>query len=187
MRKIRFDEADVFSFTRTDSIRARRIRYDADVADSSLYIDASVWNCAFDEHVPDLLAQTTAFFIHLGSSLDCTPYLSDVVLQELAYASADRQGRLGELLGRIRPIRLDLDDESAALADAYIEHGVLTAGHKNDARHVAIASVAEVDAIVSWNYRHLVNRRRRDAFNGVNAIKGYNAIEIISPPEVFDV
>lgn len=157
------------------------------MAESSLYIDASVWNCAFDKHVPDLFAQTTAFFDQLNSTQDCTPFLSDVVLQELANAPPDRQGRLGALLSRIRPTRLDLDDESAALADAYVEHGVLTAGHLNDARHVAVASVAEMDAIVSWNYRHLVNRRRRDAFNGVNAIMGYNAIEIISPPEVFDV
>jgi hypothetical protein len=31
-----------------------------------------------------------------------------------------------------------------------------------------------------------VNRRRRVAFNGVNALMGYRPIEIICPPEVFD-
>jgi hypothetical protein len=55
-----------------------------------------------------------------------------------------------------------------------------------DARHVAIATVGQVDVLVSWNYRHLVNRRRREAFNGVNAIMGYRPIDIVSPPEVFD-
>jgi hypothetical protein len=52
---------------------------------------------------------------------------------------------------------------------------------------VAIATVGRLDVLASWNYRHLVNRRRRRAFNGVNALQGYRAIEIISPPEVFHV
>jgi hypothetical protein len=43
-----------------------------------------------------------------------------------------------------------------------------------------------MDALVSWNYGQLVNRRRREAFNGVNAIMGYRPIDILSPPEVFD-
>jgi hypothetical protein len=93
---------------------------------------------------------------------------------------------LADLIRRASPHRLDLDEESSTLADAYVEHGVLTAGHLVDARHVAIATVAGVDALVSWNYRHLVNRRRREAFNGVSAIRGYRPIEILSPPEVFD-
>jgi hypothetical protein len=28
--------------------------------------------------------------------------------------------------------------------------------------------------------------KRREAFNGVNAIMGYRLIDIVSPPEVFD-
>jgi hypothetical protein len=150
------------------------------------YLDSSVWNCCFNEHVPDLQAQSRSLFDRILVDEKLRPYLSDVVLQELGDAPVQRRQLLATLLREIAPVRFDLDEESASLAEAYIRHGVLTVGHLVDARHVAIATVAEVDALVSWNYRHLVNRRRREAFNGVNAIMGYRSVEIISPPEVFD-
>src|SRR5207237_415462 len=109
-----------------------------------------------------------------------------LVLQALGNAPAQRQSRLRDLIASVQPARLHLDEVSLALADAYVAHGVLRTGHLADARHGAIATVHDVRIIVSWNYRHRVNRRRREAFNGVNAILGYSQIKIVSPPEVFD-
>ena len=151
-----------------------------------LYIDSSVWNAAFDGHTPETQAQTRDFLRRVREPGGGHVFVSTVVLQELARAPAERTGLLRELLHEAAPDVLELDDESAALAEAYVAHGVLTAGHIPDAQHVAIATVAQLNVIVSWNYRHLVNRRRREAFNGVNAITGYHGIDIISPPEVFD-
>jgi len=37
---------------------------------------------------------------------------------------------------------------------------------------------------VSWNFRHLVNRRRRALVNEVNILTGFPSIEILAPPEV---
>lgn len=152
----------------------------------SLYLDSSVWNCQFNDHVADLQAQTCVLFKRIQADRSIRAFLSDVVLQELGSAPADRASQLADLIRDVDPMRLDLDVESAALAEAYIEHRILMPGHLVDARHVAIATVGQVDALVSWNYRHLVNRRRREAFNGVNAIMGYRSIDIVSPPEVFD-
>jgi len=51
--------------------------------------------------------------------------------------------------------------------------------------HVAVATVYEMDVLVSWNQRHLANIRRRDLFNSVNRIAGYRkALEITNPLEV---
>jgi hypothetical protein len=156
------------------------------MADLSIYLDSSVWNCLFNDHVPDLQAQTQVLFQRIQADGDIQAFLSDVVMQELGNAPADRISKLADLIRSVDPVRLDLDEESAALADAYIQHGILTPGHLVDARHVAVATVGQVNALVSWNYRHLVNRRRREAFNGVNAIMGYRSVDIVSPPEVFD-
>ncbi|HKQ49382.1 MAG TPA: hypothetical protein VJZ71_15030 [Phycisphaerae bacterium] len=151
-----------------------------------LYLDSSVWNAYFDDHVPDIQAHTRAFFERIKKEPEVVAHVSDVVFQEMAKAPQDRKTKLVSLIGEIQPARLELDDEAGSLADAYIQHGVLRMGHLLDARHVAIATVSKVGILVSWNYRHLVNRRRREAFNGVNAILGYPPIEILSPPEVFD-
>ena len=53
-----------------------------------------------------------------------------------------------------------------------------------DALHVAIAIVSRCEMIVSWNFRHLVNRRRRALINESNVLMDYPAIEILAPPEV---
>ena len=92
-----------------------------------------------------------------------------------------------ERVGKLAAQSIDDHRKSLeGLAEAYVRHGVVTAGHLTDAQHVAVATVGELDVLVSWNYRHLVNRRRREAFNGVNAIQGYRTIDIVTPPEVFD-
>ena len=53
-----------------------------------------------------------------------------------------------------------------------------------DAQHIAMATVASVDALVSWNFRHVVNLPRIHQHDGVNAKLGYLSIEIRSPREV---
>lgn len=154
----------------------------------SIYVDSSVWNVAFDAHAPQLQSQTLEFFRDAKTSTETLAqcFISDVVLVELGHAPAERQSALADLLRELNPTLLQLDEASRALANAYISNGVLRSGHLVDAQHVAVATVAELDVLTSWNYRHLVNRRRRVAFNGVNGLVGYRPIEIISPPEVFD-
>jgi hypothetical protein len=54
----------------------------------------------------------------------------------------------------------------------------------DDAHHVAIATVARVDVIVSWNFRHIVHFDKIRGFNAVNFREGYPAMEIRSPKEL---
>jgi hypothetical protein len=53
-----------------------------------------------------------------------------------------------------------------------------------DAQHIAIATVARVDALVSWNFKHIVNLNRIHGYNSVNLRRGYPMIEIRAPREV---
>jgi hypothetical protein len=70
------------------------------------------------------------------------------------------------------------------LAEKYITAGAFTETMFNDAVHVAAATLTRQDVLVSWNFRHLVNRRRRAVVCGVNATEGLPAIDILSPPEL---
>jgi hypothetical protein len=77
-----------------------------------------------------------------------------------------------------------LDEEAFALADAYINDGVVGIRHLVDAQHIAVATVERVDVLVSWNFKQIVNLDRVHAFNAVNLKKGYPMLEIRSPREV---
>jgi hypothetical protein len=61
---------------------------------------------------------------------------------------------------------------------------VVTEKYKVDALHVALATVAEVDVLVSWDFKHMVNLNRIQGYNGVNLIRGYGIVEIRRPKEV---
>jgi hypothetical protein len=79
---------------------------------------------------------------------------------------------------------LKLDDEAIDLAEAYLNHGILSPNYRDDARHIAMATIADVDVLVSWNFRHVVHFDRIRQFNAVNLERGYKAISIYTPREV---
>lgn len=50
--------------------------------------------------------------------------------------------------------------------------------------HVAAASVTGVDAIVSWNFKHIVRLDHINGYNDVNESRGFRRLTIITPLEV---
>ncbi len=72
------------------------------------------------------------------------------------------------------------------LRDAYLAAEVVTRKWIDDATHVAVASAGNADAIISWNFRHLVNFRKMMAFNAVNMADGHKPVQFISPKEFGD-
>ena len=110
--------------------------------------------------------------------------ISNVVQEELELAPADLREAI---LHEVRAIEFELameDAASRALFAAYQALRIVPARFRNDLRHVAVATIARVEALVSWNFRHLVNVRTRRAIHAANLRLGYPLIEIVSPEEV---
>ena len=74
--------------------------------------------------------------------------------------------------------------EMLTLADAYLAKGIVTRTFADDALHIAIATIAEVDILVSWNFKHIVHFDKIQRFNMINQEMGYTPIMIYSPREV---
>jgi len=111
---------------------------------------------------------------------------SDVVFDELESAPTQvRDILVGMPSSAIE--RIPLNGEIIRLRDAYLHAGIVSQRWKDDATHVAAAAVARVDAIVSWNFRHIVRLDRIKAYNQVNVALGYGPLTILSPREVRDV
>ena len=77
-----------------------------------------------------------------------------------------------------------LSPEAEALARLYLSEAILTVNMFADAQHIAMATIAGVDVLVSWNFRHVVNLQRIQHVHRVNALHGYPTIEIRSHREV---
>ncbi len=50
--------------------------------------------------------------------------------------------------------------------------------------HIALATVAKVDVLVSWNFKHIVRLEKIRLYNTVNLELGYAELQIRSPREV---
>ena len=79
---------------------------------------------------------------------------------------------------------LEVTDEMEDLAAAYLRQGVVPPKYADDATHVAVCTVARLQYLVSWNFRHLVNVQREAGFNAVNLLQGYPPIRIVNPLEL---
>jgi hypothetical protein len=77
-------------------------------------------------------------------------------------------------------------ENSAGLLEIYEKEGFVRKGARLDLRHLAVATVNSVDAVVSWNFRDIVNIRTRRAVHAANLRLGYPLIEIVSPEEVIE-
>ena len=74
-----------------------------------------------------------------------------------------------------------VSEAAVRLSQAYLRAGIVGERFTDDALHVALATLARADVIVSWNFRHLVNPFRERAFNGVNIASGYGLISMMTP------
>jgi len=144
-----------------------------------VYVDTSVIGGCLDEE----FAEESRALLAMAREGRAVLLVSDVLLFELEPAPVDVQGALAQLPQDCLDVVLRTE-EAERLRDAYLEAGVLGPESRNDALHVAIATVAGADVMVSWNFRHIVHLEKTRGFNAVNLREGYKPLEIRSPREV---
>jgi predicted nucleic acid-binding protein len=144
-----------------------------------VYVDNSVVSGTQDEEFAE---DSRRFFemVHEGAY---TVLISEVVLRELERAPEGARRAFADL-PRDGVEEVPVDKEVEELARAYVDAGVLGRRRIADAIHVAAATVARADLVLSWNFKHPVNLGRIRGFGAVNALNGYPQVEIGSPLEV---
>ena len=145
-----------------------------------IYLDTSVISLASDDRSPERRDLTLSFFNRAGQ---LHLYTSEVARQEVLDTSVEaRRTAILPWLSRFEVI--PVTPSMISLAERLIAAGIFTRGMEDDALHVAAASLSEADVLVSWNFRHLVNRRRRALVTSLFALDGLRVVEILSPSEV---
>ncbi len=149
-----------------------------------VYIETSVWGMTLGDQPRALREPTNQFLRMCGEGL-LVPYISTVVLKEIAQAESSAATSMMRIISQLVPVTLEPSDQSERLADAYLDAGIIAPKKRDDARHVAIATVAELAIVVSWNHRHLANDRKSELYNAVNRLAGYyQELRIHTPFEV---
>jgi hypothetical protein len=144
-----------------------------------IYVDTSVIGGCFDAE----FAPWSRGLIEDFRARRFSPMVSDVTAAEIEKAPPAVQRVFEEIL-ELGATVLAIDRQALHLLGAYQRRRILAPRFRNDMLHIAVATVAAVDALVSWNFRHIVRLDRIRAFNAVNEDEGYGQLAIHSPREV---
>lgn len=146
-----------------------------------IYLDTTVPSAYLDDRAPDRQRLTKAFWTQRMKDFD--PIISEIVLKEIRDArDAGKRERMENLIKHFTV--LEFGEPARDLALEYVNYGVFTERNVADANHAAIAVVNRIGYLISWNFQHLVRVKTRREINLVNSLRGFEPIEIISPPEL---
>ena len=144
-----------------------------------IYADTSVIGGCLDVE----FSNDSSHFIEMVQKGKCVLLISEIVVAELDKAPAAVQNILLSLPEEAVE-KVEITDEILELRNEYMKAKILGPEWIDVATHVAVATVARADAIVSWNFKHIVRLDKMKAYNRVNLMNGYGILTIISPKEV---
>jgi predicted nucleic acid-binding protein len=150
-----------------------------------LYLDTSVIGAMSDEEMPERIRITRALLDSIVEGKH-TGIISNIVLEEIDRCHEELKKKLVSEIQAVPVLIISENEYSADLLETYEKEGFIRKGARLDLRHLAVATVSGVDAVVSWNFRDIVNIRTRRAVHAVNLRLGYPLIEIVSPEEVIE-
>ena len=111
------------------------------------------------------------------------PVLSEVVTAEIENAPERVRQKFYEILD-YGAEELAINTEVIELLRLFSKAKILGQKFQRDMTHIALATVYEVDILVSWNFKHIVHFDKIKQFNAVSTKAGYKPIAIYSPREV---
>jgi hypothetical protein len=144
-----------------------------------IYVDTSVFGGCEDVEFIGHSRRLVAAMVAGNYSM----VISEVTLLELEKAPPAVRAHLERVPESLVEV-LALDAEAETPAAEYIHDGAVGKNERADALHIALATAARVDVLVSWNFTHIVNLRRIHAFNAVNLKQGDPVLEIRNTREV---
>lgn len=109
-------------------------------------------------------------------------YISEVVVDEGADGDAEMAARRLVALAGIE--RLPITKETEELAAAFLATGALPSGASDDAMHLAVATCAGIDFLVTLDNRHLANAQILRRLRLEAEAHGWNLPEVCSPEQL---
>ena len=153
-----------------------------------IYLDTSVINFLFADDAPEKRDITRKFFAAHITKYEAV--ISAVVVDEINKTrNHGKKEVLLEVLTKydLKQLSLEALPEIQSLAKAYVEQGVIPLKKNDDALHLAVCTINQVDVLVSWNFEHLANVNKEKRVLAVNQENGYYyPMRITTPLEVMD-
>jgi len=153
-----------------------------------LYLETTLFNYYFleDPRRAEDIEATHLLFDQVKQGL-FEPYVSDLTIAELEKCpELTLRKKMFNLIKQYEIESIWLEDFSQCeqLSDKYIKAGAIPLSKRNDALHIAWATLGLTDILVSWNQEHIVRFNTQTIVKTINAIEGLPEIVINTPKEV---
>ena len=149
-----------------------------------IYFETTVFNYYFDEE-RDGHEDTVKLFEAISRG-EYIGYTSEYVMAELRVAKEPKKSNMLFLVEKSAIAILDTSEEIIRLANLYIQNGVIPIKYWIDAAHIAVASVNELDCVLSFNYEHINKLKTKRMTENINLLEGYKGVTICTPMEVLN-
>jgi predicted nucleic acid-binding protein len=155
------------------------------MAKATVYLETSVLSYLAARPSRDVLVlaqqQVTAKWWE-ETKADYTLYVSTVVVEEAASGNAEAAARRLSLLIDVEI--LEVSDAAIELATQLVAKQAIPAKAAQDALHIAVACVSQLQYLLTWNYKHIANATMREVINQVCRAAGYTPPVICTPAEL---
>jgi hypothetical protein len=125
-----------------------------------IYVDTSVIGGCFD---PEFAEWSNGLMQDFRDGR-FKPLLSQVTATEIQAAPEAVQIIYAELVALNAEV-VKVNESTLELADEYQKRNILTDKFYADGLHIALATIAEADLLVSWNFKHIVRFDKIRLFN----------------------
>ena len=145
-----------------------------------LYLDTSVLSALFDKRNPERKSLTESFF---SETKNFEIFISNITVAEIE-KTPDKEIKT-KMKEKIQNFSvLTISNEIEDLAKEIIRKGAINESYSEDAYHIAIAIIKEMDYLLSWNFRHIVRKKTKDIVRMISTLNNLRQIEIITPAEL---
>jgi hypothetical protein len=150
---------------------------------TKIYLDTTIINFIYADDAPDFRDVTLDFFKDFVKTNEVEVYISDVVILEINKTqNIDKRNKLLAKVKEYDFVFLEINEEGKRLADIYLLEKIIPPNKVEDAWHIGVSTVNEMDILLSWNFQHLANYNRKMKVRAVNQRENYfYPLDIISP------
>jgi hypothetical protein len=113
-------------------------------------------------------------------------YTSTAVVDELKRLPKAKFDVMNDLVERYVKDIFEPSDEAKRLADMYVAKHIIPPKSRYDGLHIAVATVKDLDFVVSCNMGHIDKRKTMIGTGFINLRAGYKNIGICSSLEVIE-
>ena len=150
-----------------------------------IYLETTLFNYYFDDGRGFAHDSTVALFDEIAAG-KFEAFTSRYVIDELGAAPEWKRDKMLSLILEYDIPILEPNDEAVRIADLYITENIIPQKYRTDGLHIALATVNELDMIISMNFEHIVKRKTKIGTGNINALNGYRVVEIYTPMEVIE-